>query len=212
MYLDQLVTTAKKDGWAVGIGKMDSIPYQAVLLGMTEVRMRSSDPSTTTLRPVDPAHAHPNSLSAKYGKDRQPLHTDGAHLSRPPDITVLSCASTSGVPTLLWKPEFSFKWAEAIRNGIFLVSNGRDSFYSTAYSNGLLRYDPGCMIPCDARARMVARSVEEAIQTAMSHEWNTPGMTLLIDNRQTLHARDSAKDEPGREIQRICFNLKEEKS
>jgi hypothetical protein len=41
---------------------------------------------------------------------------------------------------------------------MFLVRNGRDSFYAPALSRDLrYRYDPGCMTPFDARAREVSR-------------------------------------------------------
>jgi len=81
MMLETLVSTAKKDGWAAGRGSMDQVHREALRLGgLTEVSIRKGDPAVTTLRPVDRNGARPNSLSAKYGKGDQPLHTDGAGL------------------------------------------------------------------------------------------------------------------------------------
>ncbi|MEU1439349.1 TauD/TfdA family dioxygenase [Streptomyces sp. NPDC005786] len=73
-----------------------------------------------------------------------------------------------------------------------------------------MRYDPGCMLPCDARARQAMQFFQESESLADEHQWNEPGQVLLIDNRRALHARASAEHEPQREIQRISFHLKRE--
>jgi hypothetical protein len=211
--LESLAATAAKEGWAVGSGSMDQILAQASVLGWTEVPIRRGDHPVVTLRPVNPGDAPMNSLSAKYGKGAQPFHTDGAHLTKPPDVVVLLCDGSSDTPTLLWR---GMKHAprrrlvlppEYARHGVFLVSNGKDSFFSTAFSNSGFRYDPGCMIPCDARARETVRYFDNAIESSDEHSWDVPGKVLLIDNRRALHARASAIDDPGREVQRVSFYL-----
>lgn len=182
----------------------------AKMLGWIMVPIRRGGPTVDTLRPVDPPDAAPNSLSARYGKGAQPLHTDGAHLLEPPDIVVLACETTSTTPTLLWNtisrvPGF-------VRHGVFLISSGNDSFFTTAYARGLLRYDPGCMVPCDARARQTVQFFEEAASAATEYRWSEPGQVLLINNRRVLHARAAAAHEPQREIQRVSFHLNREAS
>ncbi|MGA4975254.1 TauD/TfdA family dioxygenase [Streptomyces cinereoruber] len=94
-----------------------------------------------------------------------------------------------------------------VQHGVFLVSSGNDSFFATAYASRRLRYDPGCMLPADARARKAAQFFEQAATTATEHHWSEPGQVLLIDNRRVLHARGSAAHEPQREIQRLSFYL-----
>lgn len=187
------------------------------MLKWTEVPTRRGGPALSTLRPVAPAEAQPNSLSARYGTGSQPLHTDGAHLPKPPDIVVLACAGTSTTPTRLWNPKGrGFLWDawHLVRHGVFLVSSGNDSFFATAYDVGLgvFRYDPGCMLPADERARKVTQHFETAMSDATDHHWSEPGLVLLIDNRRVLHARASADHEPQREIQRLSFNLNGEAS
>jgi hypothetical protein len=95
-----------------------------------------------------------------------------------------------------------------VRHGVFLVTNGKDSFFSTAYSDLCFRYDPGCMVPCDARARETVRYFDAAIESALEQSWDEPGKVLVIDNRKTLHARASVIDDPHREVQRVSFYLK----
>jgi hypothetical protein len=178
---------------------------------LIEVSVRRGGPSVTTLRPLDRGDSPENSLSAKYGKGDQPLHTDGAHLAKPPDVVILACEETSGTPTRLWTMRrglFTFTPPRHVRHGVFLVANGKDSFFSTAYSDVHFRYDPGCMVPCDARARETVRYFDAEIESALEHSWDEAGKFLVIDNRNVLHGRASAIDDPHREVQRVSFYLK----
>lgn len=207
--LKDLAQLAVLTGWQLGSGSVVQVRSEARSLGWTEVPVRRGDPSVTTLRPSSRGQAHPNSLSSRYGTDAQPLHTDGAHLIRPPDVVVLICETTSSVPTRLWR-----LWRVAtsrdvipvyMRHGVFLVNSGHDSFFATACSGGRIRYDPGCMTPCDERARQTAARFDKGARSAVDHNWSEPGMMLVIDNRTALHGRASAVSEPGRELHRIGF-------
>ena len=131
-----LAAAAIKDGWAAGFGDVESIRQQAASLGWAEIAPRRGDPTVSVLRPAAADVARPNSLSSVYGLGQQPLHTDGAHLSTPPDIVVLIAGESSPTTTRTWSsgndipprgaPNAAF-W-----NGMFLVRNGRDSFYAPA--------------------------------------------------------------------------------
>lgn len=214
--LEGLIETAQKTGWAAGDGDVGQIQSEAMSLKLSPVPIRQGADAVTTLRPMTAATARPNSLSARYGNGTQPLHTDGAHLVEPPDLVVLVCESASATPTLLWRrPRRSAKGRvfrmpipDHLAHGVFLVSNGKDSFFTTAYAQDRFRYDPGCMEPCDARARATVRYFGEALKSAVEHSWNAPGTVLVVDNRQALHARASAVDDPNRELQRLSFHLK----
>ena len=211
MILEKLIDMCRKEGWAAGSGSITQMRREAQFLGLTEIPVRRGDPAVTTLRPLSRDDAQANSLSAKYGKGDQPLHTDGAHLVKPPDVIVLACERTSGTPTRLWKLSHIFSTPvplDNMRHGVFLVENGKDSFFSTAYSESRFRYDPGCMSPCDVRARETVRYFEAAIESAIEHSWDEPNRVLVIDNQKALHARASAIDDPRREVQRISFYLK----
>ena len=218
--LETLIAKAQTEGWASAQGSLDQVQAGAGLLGLTQVPIRRGGPAVVTLRPQERGDAPPNSLSALYGTGEQPLHTDGAHLEQPPDLLFLACQGTSTTPTRLWRaagrePGKLARRPEYLKHGIFLVhgGGGEESFFSpAAYATVRFRYDPGCMTPCDARARQVVQYVERALKRAVEHAWNRPGTVLVIDNRRVLHARASAADEPEREIQRIAYRLKEETS
>jgi hypothetical protein len=213
--LRSLAGYARLAGWTPGSGSISQVQRDARSLGWTEVPIRGDSPSVTTLRPVSRSEARPNSLSARYGMDAQPLHTDGAHLVRPPDVVVLVCETTSSVPTRLWRlwgrvATSRYVLPEYIRHGVFLVDGGRDSFFATACPDTRLRYDPECMTPCDARARQAAAHFEEGAEDAVDHVWDKPNMVLVIDNRTALHGRASAVREPQRKVHRISFYTNDE--
>src|SRR5436309_898875 len=50
------------------------------------------------LAPKTQESAEPKSLSAIHGRDPFPLHTDGAHLPRPPRFVILACLAQGSVP------------------------------------------------------------------------------------------------------------------
>lgn len=101
---------------------------------------------------------------------------------------------------------------DSARHGIFLINSGNDSFFAAALADGRLRYDPGCMMPCDARARHIVEYFSKTDLPTAEHAWNRPSQLLVIDNRRALHARASAADEPQREVQRLSFHLNREAS
>ncbi|MFB7169852.1 hypothetical protein ACFCYM_03330 [Streptomyces sp. NPDC056254] len=206
-HLADLLPVVTERGWAAGQAGLPQIRAEARRLGWAEVANRQGEPSVTTLRAVDPSDAHPNSLSSRYGKGEQPLHTDGAHLQKPPDFIVLASDVTNNTPTLIsesGRGPFRAAMPPYVQHGVFLVQNGKNSFYSTAYSGGRIRYDPGCMTPCDARAKQAVKFFAE--REVLEFTWYHAGMFLLMDNRRILHARGSAVGDPQRVLQRVSFH------
>lgn len=208
--LEDLAKAAQRDGWAATTGTVDEIRRQAIRLSWTEVPTRRGDPPVSQLQPTTETDAHLNSLSAKYGLGMQPLHTDGAHLERPPEFVVLFAEHPTPTPTLLYRVKFqlpgssNLPWS-ALWSGMFQVHNWRDSFFAPAH-DGFLRYDPGCMTPCDQRAHQVASFFDTALADVRPHEWSTPGQVLVIHNWSTLHARAAvAPDDTHRVLTRIAF-------
>jgi hypothetical protein len=89
---------------------------------------------------------------------------------------------------------------------MFLVHNGHDSFFAPARFGARYRFDPGCMIACDARARKVEEYFTSQLAQATTYEWTASGQVLVIDNRQALHARSAvAEGDSGRELIRVAF-------
>lgn len=203
-----------RGAWAVAEGTFSELTMAARQLKWKEVSVRSGEPTHAALKPRTRAEANPLSLSATYGLDAQPLHTDGAHLSRPPDLVALVAEEVNTTPTRLWAvkgPDHADVPWPALLHGVFLVRSGRDRFLSTSSDGGRIRYDPGCMIPCDQRARAAVRFFDDAIEQADHHHWNRPNTVLLIDNRASLHARStvSGVDASSRTLHRVAFTLGE---
>ena len=83
---------------------------------------------------------------------------------------------------------------------------GSDRFLTTLHSTeGGWRWDPGCMVPCDERARDAAAFLTALWNMALDHVWSEPEQFLLIDNHQTLHGRGDASGDEGRELTRLAY-------
>lgn len=208
--LTQLVIDAHAVGWCTARVPLGEFRRLAASEGWEEVKVRQGDPVMSELTPRSRGAARPRSLSATYGLDAQPLHTDGAHLEAPPDFVVLQALESSPTPTLLWniRKELSRQPSgllDSVDQGVFLVRNGRRSFYSTVTSRLGVRFDPGCMAPCDERARVVEEWLRQAIDWSVPHEWRDDATLLLIDNRSTLHARAAIRGDTKRVLHRVAF-------
>src|SRR3546814_10809010 len=96
--------------WVSFPGTLEDVIDRARRLGWEAVSMRDGDPPVSELRPVPADRARPNSLSSRTGLGAQPLHTDGAHLERPPDVIALARSEehTSELQSLMRKPYAGF--------------------------------------------------------------------------------------------------------
>jgi alpha-ketoglutarate-dependent taurine dioxygenase len=150
--------------------------------------------------------AHPSSISAKVGLDEQPLHTDGAHLRRVPDIVVLWVVDTSDTPTLLWDQPLQAV-PPADTTGVFMVRPGGEPFLASAVQGSRLRFDPVCMTPVDAMARRVSAALQSPPEgTVHKIAWDTRGKVLVLRNRRVLHARAAVvKGDANRRVFRSAF-------
>jgi hypothetical protein len=208
--LSELISEAEACGWSSTCGiPMDRLIHQATLSRLNMVPNRQSGPLLTTLEPSSAADAREQSLSASYGVGPQPLHTDGAHQTAPPDYILLSSAVSSEVPTFLWsyKSSSSNRPTSDLRNGLFTVRSGKTAFLAPALASKQLRYDPGCMTPSDARARRAAEYFDSRLAHATQFAWDEPGLVLVIANSFVLHARGDASAELERKLVRIALRV-----
>lgn len=209
--LQEAATVARRDGWCTLTGSVEEVRSAGLRYGWREVPNRASGPSVSVLRPTSQAAAHPRSLSAIHGLDKQPLHTDGAHIRHPPDIVVLVATNPTPVPTLVRRIFRSTGraevWPPHLDDGVFLVQSGRDSFYTTARMDRGVRFDPGCMTPCDQRARELSDYFVHLSDGAEEHQWTAANQVLVVDNRRTVHGRAAANFPSGKDraLSRISF-------
>ena len=205
--VQELAAAAREQGWTQAHGSLGSLRLAALRCGWIEVPARRGDSTIGTLRPTTADEASPRSLSAVFGLGAQPLHTDGAHLPDPPDIVVLYSDEANQTPTQLWHSAglINSKLCDDVAHGVFRVRSGTTTFLTTVGQTWGVRYDPGCMIPQDQRARRVAGALGAAFAHSTSHFWAEETI-LVIDNLRTLHARGSVPaTDTARKLQRLAY-------
>ena len=202
---------AEKDGWSAGRwGAGDpsgTIPFLARQAGWEPVGTRAGEGPVSTLRPVTQTEARSESMSAIHGLKAQPLHIDGSHMLRPPDIVLLFSAAPNATPTRLWKPGRQDFRKDAARNGLFMVGHGRSAFLAPALDSDGWRYDPVIMRPADERARSIATELDEGSERhATEVSWDHENAILVVANRKVLHGRAAVPEgDKDRKLIRMAF-------
>jgi len=183
----------------------------AKLLG-TPIRGRARQ-MVEVLRPKAPEAAPSASLSRKYGFHTFPFHVDTTHWVLPARFLVLSCVIPGDVvvPTLLVNRDavpLSKEEKAMGKSAVFLIRNGRHSFYSSIFGNGrdFIRYDPGCMEPQTENAIEAIKLYSHDRVSPHVHEivWSR-GDSLIIDNWQILHARASVSSSSSERLLLRCL-------
>jgi hypothetical protein len=166
------------------------------------------------IEPKGADDAHPRSLSARYGLDAFPFHTELSHRTRPCRYLLLGCidpGSLNAATMLLdWRTlGFSSQELDLLEGTAVLVRSGRRSFYATILAPGgiFLRYDPGCLEAVDQRGRMALALIKDRIAAGSPqiHHWQR-GDILIIDNWRVLHGRSSSDRGSGRRLARILID------
>jgi hypothetical protein len=213
--LADLAREAASGGWATGAGSLVDLQLSATRLGWRPVENRSGDKGSTRLTPTASEDATAPSMSAAYGLDEQPLHTDGAHLRQPPRWLVFHSSEGNLTPTLLWSllsplsnPKHPVVMIPSfVSCGVFLTSGGDERFLCLAYNPELgWRYDPLCMWPSDERARRAVEYLGSLRESAFEYHWTTANQVLLIKNSACLHARASAAHDEARSLTRLSYS------
>lgn len=192
-------------GWSRQLGTLEALRLAVSFDGV--FRSLSERSREKTLVPYETGKAPLRSLSAVYGLDKQPLHTDGAHLPLPPDVIVLHSALPTLTSTVIWSPLTPGREAlpSAARNGIFTVRGNGESFLAAVSDHRGLRFDPVVMSPADAFARETVLFLEAERPRALVHSWDATDLLLFINNRRALHARDEVRDAETRSITRTSY-------
>lgn len=144
--------------------------------------------------------SNPNSLSGKYGLDDFPLHCDTSHWIVPCRYILLACKKASDVPVstkLLDTRDMNLSSSDKrlVLSSVFLIKNGRKSFYSSILSSSrdFIRLDPGCMYALDDDSKKAMEIYSYTKQKDLVKEINWRiGDILIIDNWRVLHGRRSS--------------------
>lgn len=213
-----VVRRLKGDGWAkLSLPDFRGEPEVLIAIArqLGNITPGRKGQKLETLTPVSSDAAHPNSLSARYGRSAFPFHTDGAHFPIPARYIVLACVKPGSLqtPTVLIRfddLQLSEEGLDMLERGIFLIRNGRHSFYSSIYraSTGFVRFNRDCMKPVNDVARSGVVHVTEALDSAspLSINWSV-GDVLFFDNWRVLHARglNNAQTSSDRTLIRIAI-------
>jgi Taurine catabolism dioxygenase TauD, TfdA family len=168
------IQTINQVGWVslrgfAGENTEASILSLAESLG-TPISSRRGSKVVDSLKPIRAEYAHVASLSRYHGKGRLPFHTDTAHWLTPARYLILSCLQpgSSGAGTLL--TPFSdlaidAKEASVLAAGVFLVRNGRSSWYTNILDENhkYVRFDPCCMKPATQKGGIAADIINERL-------------------------------------------------
>lgn len=210
--LSAAIAQARVGGWSICDVSVDQALRLAQAASVAVSATRRNEGPIAVLRPTTKADAHPQSLSAHYGLNVLPLHTDGAHHLSPPSVVLLEAAASCGGSTLIFPlplRSLTPRQHASLRCGVFLVGGGQGAFYSHALDKaGRVRYDPGCMRPVDPAARYVSDWLKEAADMADQHSWQQSRVTVVIDNTRSLHGRSNVTEHADRKIRRLMLHWK----
>jgi alpha-ketoglutarate-dependent taurine dioxygenase len=176
---------------------------------------RHGGPVIDVLTPRRERDARPNTISAHYGLEQFPWHSDGAVDKDPPRYvlmradTVAADSATTEILDLrsLGKGETLKKYSR-----LSLLVSARNFTYIAPFvmrRNGIIcaKWDPLRATPTGKRAAEFLSEVPAAPPTAV-HHWQ-PSDVLIIDNWRCLHRRSAATTGP-RVIHRIVVKSREE--
>jgi alpha-ketoglutarate-dependent taurine dioxygenase len=167
------------------------------------------------LSPVESHLARPGSLSADFGRDEFPFHTDTAFWATPARYVVMRVVGDVRRTTRLL--HFDHIWSaleprartDALRS-VWRTDEAKGGIYcSLNFSSGSTRgwrFDSKVMKPSNASAVRIFDDLSSAIRAApekMDVSWAATSC-LIIDNWRVLHARGVA---PRAELARVLFRM-----
>jgi len=171
---------------------------------------RRSSPTSQVLRPLSRTTASARSMSIVVGTDRQPFHTDSAHLRNPPRYLLFRALSPSTTPTLLVDFQallLSQDELTLLSREVWVVNGGRGRFLTSIASHHplIVRFDPNVMRPAHPNYGSSRLVLERACgaRPPLGVTWPI-AQVLVIDNWRVLHARErvSASDS-ARALERV---------
>lgn len=177
----------------------------------TPIPSRRDGPIIDNLFPLEKPQAHRSSLSAEYGIEDFPYHTDGAYMKSPPKYIILRYIKGIAQPTPTVICDLSNVSMEAKTNlefHVWKVQSYDGAFYTPILSKerSIYRYDPCIMRPA-INTKNNRNYFERTIITSAPKyeiEWEQ-NKTVVIENWTTLHKRPkvSLNEIKFRHLQRI---------
>lgn len=164
------------------------------------------------LIPIKTEDAHKQSLSANFGTNDFPFHTDGAYFKIPPKFILLRY--TNGIPnptpTILCDlKNINFTDKQILKHSVWKVKSRGSSFYSSILSEdeNFFRFDKCIMQPVNIKndnSKYLENLISSLPKVIINWEINK---TVIIDNWNYLHTRPEVQENEikFRNLQRIMI-------
>jgi len=173
------------------------------------VSSRLNGPLIDTLIPLNKQDAHPQSLSANFGANEFPFHTDGAYFPMPPKFIILRYIKGPENPTpttVCNLTDINDDDKRLLQHSIWKVRSIK-SFYSTIFAqdSSFFRFDNCVMQPLNkANDNLTIFSDIIADLPTETINWRF-NKTVIIENWKYLHNRPMVRAEEVnfRTLQRI---------
>ena len=193
-------------------------PHDQSLLKLAEqyghpIGIRLNANASDVLIPREKKDAKVHSLSAEYGMEAFPFHTDCAYYLVPPRfIFFRSKIVNNNCATLLHKISnlhFSPTQIELLKTGLFEIRGHHKMFFASLLEKGIFRWDKNCVKAIDRTAKEAVEVVENMLKSTPPHKyyWINKNKVLIVDNWQVLHAREESSSF-NRAIERILIEEK----
>jgi hypothetical protein len=209
----------KRDGWILKNlpnQSVEQLIYISQSLGNLEASRKNGN-LIDELTPINNFEAYPKSLSARYGVQDFPFHTDTAYWKKPAKYIMLYAVEpgNGGRPSLLmdgYKLINTLLREDNIQNNLFKVINEKNSFLCNLLKkdeNGrdIVRFDEGCMVPVTRRSNCIKDKLLNIINNEKPSiiVWKR-GDLLILDNWRMLHARGkSLRNDIDRKLFRLTI-------
>lgn len=158
------------------------------------------------IRASDIGEARPNTLSARYGMERFPLHTDCADMLDPPRYLMLFSPKPRRAATLVLNVRLLPDAFPGSRNALFrVVRRGNDHyarFVERRTDGQMVRYNAATHSPMDEAATRVSAAIASGVGTASRIDW-TLTRAAIIDNWNCLHGRETMLNSNGGHMRRL---------
>lgn len=164
-----------------------------------------------TLMPLSENEAHQYSLSANFGINEFPFHTDGAYFKKPPKHILMRYIGSIDQPTPTIIGDLKYLDEDTMSElqfHVWKVKSRNSSFYSAILSDDqeIYRYDSCIMQPVSKRLPLdfFQRIVDTTPKHTVTWELNK---TIVIDNWTTVHKRLQVQKHEinNRKLQRIMI-------
>lgn len=151
--------------------------------------------------------ATPNTLSARYGRQAFPLHTDGAHLHVPPAFVGLWAETPSESATLL-VDGWDIRTDLPALSDVWTVTPGGKAPKFYCIPRRVVRGRIDLRLNLDCMTHAISSAIPEAIRIGLAElpriavAWQA-GRLLVLDNRRMLHGRQAIADGTVRRLLRL---------